>query len=202
MLDDLDHLAAPDRDGPVLRLEVLDGLELLDETVNRFAAQAAAREQDLAMDDDAASMYVVADRDAIDRILGNIVANALEHAPSPGGHIRLEVALAGPGEPGPDVGVGRTGSHGVVLAVRDDGPGFPAAALPHVFDRFYRADPSRTAPGSGLGLAIVRDLADALGGRVFAENPGDGGARVGVVLPAPPLTTEPPGATGSPGTAS
>ena len=71
--------------------------------------------------------------------------------------------------------------------MRDDGPGIPAAALAHVFDRFYRADPARATPGSGLGLAIVRDLTDALGGRVFAENcPTGGGARVGVVLPALP----------------
>ena len=75
--------------------------------------------------------------------------------------------------------------------MRDNGPGIPAAALAHVFDRFYRADPSRANPGSGLGLAIVQDLAEALGGHAFAENPSDGGARVGVVLPAAP----PPGET-------
>jgi signal transduction histidine kinase len=53
-----------------------------------------------------------------------------------------------------------------------------------VFDRFYRADPSRASRGSGLGLAIVRDLVEAHGGRVFAEDPPEGGARVGAVLPA------------------
>ena len=68
--------------------------------------------------------------------------------------------------------------------MRDDGPGIPPAALPHVFDRFYRADPSRTGSGSGLGLAIVRDLADAFHGASFAENVDGGGARVGVILPA------------------
>jgi len=82
----------------------------------------------------------------------------------------------------------------VTLAVNDDGPGIPDAALPHVFDRFYRADPSRTGPGSGLGLAIVRDLADALQGEAFAQNVEGSGARVGVILPASPRPIDPSGA--------
>ncbi len=98
----------------------------------------------------------------------------------------------------PAAGRGRAG---ILLAVRDDGPGIPAAALAHVFDRFYRADPARATPGSGLGLAIVRDLTDALGGRVFAENPAEGGARVGVVLPpAPPADQVMPGSAPAPTT--
>jgi signal transduction histidine kinase len=171
MLNDLDHLTVPGGAGPALRLETIDALELAGSTVDRFAAEADARGQHIAVATDAAAARVTADRDALDRILGNIIANALAHAPSPGGHISLEVLLSGAD---------------VTLAVRDDGPGIPGAALPHVFDRFYRADPSRTSRGSGLGLAIVRDLAEALGGRAFAEGPPDGGARVGVVLPAAP----------------
>jgi signal transduction histidine kinase len=73
-----------------------------------------------------------------------------------------------------------------MLAVRDDGPGIPSAALPRVFERFYRADPARAGQGSGLGLSIVDELARAHGGRAFAENMPDGGARVGVILPALP----------------
>jgi signal transduction histidine kinase len=82
-----------------------------------------------------------------------------------------------------------------MLAVRDDGPGIPAAALTHVFDRFYRADPARATRGSGLGLAIVRDLTDTLDGRVFAENCPTGGARVGVVLPLAPTAGWPAAAS-------
>ena len=120
---------------------------------------------------------ITADRDALDRILGNIIANALTHAPSPGGRVTVRAEVA---------------DRRVTLAVVDDGPGIPSAALPHIFDRFYRADASRTSRGSGLGLAIVRDLAEALGGEAFAENVDGNGARVGVVLPAtPPLTDDP-----------
>ena len=76
----------------------------------------------------------------------------------------------------------------VVLAVTDDGPGFPPGAAEHVFERFYRADPARTGPGSGLGLAIVRELATAHGGAARAENVAPHGARVSVTLPRLPLT--------------
>ena len=63
-----------------------------------------------------------------------------------------------------------------VLEVRDHGPGFPESDLPHVFDRFYRAERSRTMPGSGLGLAIVSQAAQAHGGHASASNaPGGGG---------------------------
>ncbi len=65
-----------------------------------------------------------------------------------------------------------------VLTVRDRGPGFEEADLPHVFERFYRADRARKLPGSGLGLAIVRQAAEAHGGWVTAENAAGGGARV------------------------
>jgi two-component system sensor histidine kinase BaeS len=173
MLDDLDHLTVPGVAGPSLRLETIDSLSVAQGAIERFAAEAESREQELAIADGAVSARLTADRDALDRILGNIIANAITHAPSPGGHVTLEVGAAG---------------HAVTLAVRDDGPGIPPAALPHVFDRFYRADASRASRGAGLGLAIVRDLAEALGGQAFAENLERGGARVGVTLPASPMS--------------
>jgi two-component system, OmpR family, sensor histidine kinase MprB len=67
-----------------------------------------------------------------------------------------------------------------VLTVRDHGPGFEETDLPHVFERFYRADRARQLPGSGLGLAIVRQAAEAHGGWVTAENASSGGACVRV----------------------
>ena len=70
------------------------------------------------------------------------------------------------------------------LSVRDRGPGIPPADLPHVFDRFYRADAARGRPGSGLGLAIVRQVAETHGGTVAAEAADGGGALLRLRLSA------------------
>ncbi|NNE44332.1 MAG: sensor histidine kinase, partial [Gemmatimonadetes bacterium] len=72
------------------------------------------------------------------------------------------------------------------LSVTDDGPGIPAGDVARVFDRFYRADPSRTDGGSGLGLAIVQEIIARHGGAVRAENAPDGGAVFRVELPRLP----------------
>ena len=69
------------------------------------------------------------------------------------------------------------------MVVRDHGPGFDEADLPHVFDRFYRSPAARGLPGSGLGLAIVAQVAKAEGGTVLAENDPEGGARMTLQLP-------------------
>jgi hypothetical protein len=70
--------------------------------------------------------------------------------------------------------------------VEDDGPGLPSDAVERVFDRFYRADRgrSRSHGGTGLGLAIVRHVVESHGGRVWAENRAEGGARFSVLLPS------------------
>ena len=112
-----------------------------------------------------------ADRVAVDRILGNLIENALSVVPSPGGHVWLEA---------------RGSAEWITLLVSDDGPGFPPGATERIFDRFYRGDPARSGPGSGLGLAIVRELARAHGGEAQAESLAPRGARVIVHLPRTP----------------
>lgn len=109
------------------------------------------------------------DRALFQRALGNLLANALAHTPR-GGHIRLTVT-ADPDE--------------VRVEVRDDGRGIAPEHLPHVFERFYRADASRTSAsgGLGLGLAIVQSIATLHGGRVEFESELGRGTCARILLP-------------------
>ena len=105
---------------------------------------------------DAADAVVHVNRRWLEVALGNLVANAFRHG---AGTVR----------------VAATACDGVLsLSVRDDGPGFPPAFVDQAFDRFSRAEQSRTTPGSGLGLALVQEVATAHGGRATVE-PGAGG---------------------------
>jgi two-component system sensor histidine kinase BaeS len=111
---------------------------------------------------------VAADPDRLAQVLRNLLRNAAEHT-APGGTIELSAVS--------ERGVLR-------LAVDDDGPGIPEAEREQVFDRFHRAGgPRRATGGAGLGLAIVRALAEAHGGRAWAEASPLGGARMVVELP-------------------
>jgi signal transduction histidine kinase len=82
----------------------------------------------------------------------------------------------------------------VRVDVTDDGPGIPEASLGQVFDRFYRADPSRSrkSGGAGLGLSIVRAIVDVHGGSVSASRAATGGTRITIELPKiPPVDSQP-----------
>ena len=70
-----------------------------------------------------------------------------------------------------------------MLTVDDQGPGIAEADRPHVFERFYRAEESRSMPGSGLGLAIVRQVVDRHGGQLQVTEAPSGGARFALWLP-------------------
>ena len=111
------------------------------------------------------------DQTRIRQIVGNLLENALLHTPAGGGI----AVTAGPAADG-----------GVAVAIRDSGPGIPAAALPYIFDRFYRVDPSRAraSGGVGLGLTIARQLARAHGGDLRVESPAGSGTVFTLTLPA------------------
>ena len=129
----------------------------LDEIV-RGAVQRAQRRSDAPFQVNLEPTLVRGEAERIDRAVSNLLDNARKWSPP---EEPIEVDL-----------------HDGLLSVRDHGPGFEQADLPHVFERFYRADRARKLPGSGLGLAIVRQAAEAHGGSCRAENAPGGGARV------------------------
>ncbi|WP_434403297.1 ATP-binding protein [Streptomyces sp. NBC_01353] len=119
----------------------------------------------------------VADEARLRQVVTNLIGNAVTHTPA-GTPIRI--------------GVGTAGTH-AVLEVADEGPGLTPAARDRVFDRFYRADDSRTRTtgGSGLGLAIAQALVTAHGGHITLDTaPGEGCTfRIELPLPDPPIAT-------------
>jgi signal transduction histidine kinase len=119
---------------------------------------------------------VSADPDRLGQVLGNLLTNALRHTPA-GGAVTLTADQPTRGQ--------------LRLSVADTGEGIPAEHLPHVFERFYRADTARDRrdAGSGIGLAIARAIVTEHGGRIAAASDGPGtGATVTVTLPAPART--------------
>lgn len=105
--------------------------------------------------------------DKVERVLLNLLTNALRHTPSDGTvAVRVECEEL----------------H-VVVSVEDTGEGLDAEATQRMFDRFWRGDRARSARGAGLGLAIARGIVEAHGGRIWAERAPGGGARVSFTLP-------------------
>lgn len=140
----------------------------LGDLVARPRAEARERGVDVALAPQHATTRVPGDPAVAERILGNVVRNAVDAG---AGGIELRA----------------TAADGVVeVHVLDDGPGFPEAFLPRAFERFTRADEARGRGGTGLGLAIVRSLAEAGGGSAGAANRPEGGADVWVRLPSGP----------------
>ena len=157
-----------------LHPEPLDAVAVAAAAVERFR-ERAGREGvglDLGPIPPGFDAAFVADPVAVERMLGNLVANAIA-AVGNRGHARIELADA-------TLGGGRPA---IAIDVVDDGRGFAPGTEGRAFERFWRGDPARVGGGSGLGLAIVRELARAHGGDAHAGNAVPNGARVGVVLP-------------------
>jgi len=119
---------------------------------------------------------ILADARRLQRMFANLLDNAVKYTP-PGGRIRVELI---------------PGDTQVQIRVSDTGPGIPAADLPHVFERFYRADHSRHQPGNGLGLSLALAIARAHGGDITVgpaqavESTDTQGTCITVTLPRQP----------------
>jgi two-component system, OmpR family, sensor kinase len=144
---------------------------LMDDVMRQ--AKLLAPQADILCDSPAGAL-VLADSDALKQVLLILVDNALAHT-LPGTRIWLAAAV--------------TDGH-VAISVRDAGPGIPPDVLPHIFERFYRGQVSRTGNRTGLGLAIARGLVEAQGGSIAASSQVGQGSVFTVSLPqAPPRSS-------------
>ncbi len=159
-----------------LRVEPFDLAELLDDVVGICRGVLEVRDRgpaaalSLQVDLDQAPFPVRGDRRRLEQVVQNLIENAIKFSPS-GGEIQVRVGREG-------------GSY--VLEVTDHGIGIPAADLPHLRERFFRAGNATTAdiPGTGLGLSIIEEIVTAHGGRLDIVSQVDVGTSVIISLPA------------------
>ena len=171
LVTDLDWLAETDQGELRLTLETSSVHELLAGELDRWQPQSQARQVDLSLRISDVLPEVDVDRMRVSQALGNVVGNAI-HCTEAGGSIVVRAGLEG--------------AAALAISVTDDGVGIDAADLPHVFDRFYRTDQSRSRGivGKGLGLSITRAIVEAHGGAIVVASDGLGqGVSVTIHLP-------------------
>lgn len=163
LIGDLTELARDD--APQAAREPVELVDVVERALERVRRRAGP---DTGFDVTLVPWTLVGEAAALERAVLNLLDNAVKWSP-PGGHVRLRMVALD--------------DWTVVIEVADSGPGIAEADRPHVFERFYRADTSRTMPGSGLGLAIVRQVAVRHGGAVWADKAPEGGALLCLRLP-------------------
>ena len=162
-----------------LNLARVDLNQVVAPAADRLRAQAARHEVVLEVVMNSEALPVQADPDRTGRVVMSLVHNAIKFTP-PSGSIQVSTQR-------------RDGE--AVISVRDSGAGLALDELDRVFERFYKADPSRSGAGAGLGLSIARHTVRQHGGRIWAESPGLGrGATFSVALPLSEPTRQPVGA--------
>lgn len=154
LVGDLLDLARFEAGGISLAQESVDVDEVFERVAERHAKTAADKQVMIVVEPRDEGLRLVGDPMRIEQAVQNLAANALKHTP-PGGVVRLSA---------------RRDPARVILSVSDNGIGIPAEHLPHVFDRFYKADRSRSQSGSGLGLSIVKAIIERHGGTVSVRS--------------------------------
>jgi histidine kinase len=161
LVDDLQELSRVEAGSYRLDVHPVALSVLLETTAKRLLHQFDEKQVHLTRSLPTDLSPVLADEDRITQVLTNLLGNALAYTPA-GGEVTVSAAKIG---------------NEVLISIRDTGFGIPAESLPHIFDRFYRVDKSRSRAaggGSGIGLTIAKALVEAHGGRLRAESAGEG----------------------------
>ncbi len=170
LADELFDLAQIESGQAPLKLMTLHLVPLIDKAIARFALQAERHDLKLTASE-LKDVNVLVDPDQFDKVLGNLIHNALKFTPA-GGCVTVSAHAA----------VGDM----VEVCVADNGRGIPAQDLPRIFERFYKVDRARSRgeKGTGLGLAIARHLVEAHGGKIRAESTEGVGSTFCFTIPA------------------
>jgi signal transduction histidine kinase len=169
LVEDLLDLARIESGQAALRRELVDLVQLLEMVLDNLALRAAEKGVTL-LRETTPLPRVTGDGDRLAQVLTNLLDNAIAHTPS-GGQVTVHTAQQ---------------EDGVAVAIKDNGPGIPAADLDRIFERFYQVDKSRVRgarKGTGLGLTISREIVEAHGGRIQAESREGDGACFTIWLP-------------------
>ena len=162
LVDELFELAKLDASDAPLHSESFAIAELAQDIIQKFRLQAQQKGVELALDSDDNLMFVQGDIAMIERVLVNLISNALQHTPQGG---RITVSL-------------RREAQGVRVQVEDTGSGIPEQDLPKIFERFYRGDNgARSGNHAGLGLAIARHIVRLHGGEIEVSSEAGKGTR-------------------------
>ncbi len=174
LIDELFELAKLDFKGLKLDRETFQFAELASDVLQKFRLAAEGKQVTLRLDAPAALPLVHADLGLIERVLDNLIGNALRHTPG-GGSVSVRV---------------RSDGARVIVSVVDTGSGIPTEDLPFVFERFYRADKSRNRAcgGAGLGLAIARRIVELHGSDISVESAVAAGSCFSFSLPVDPVS--------------
>ncbi len=167
LVDDLFELARIDAGSLTLELREAALSGLVESCLRGLEAEALTRRIRLEAEIDDSVPSVRCEPEKVERVLLNLLTNALKHTPSDGAIAVRVLPLAAE----------------VQVSVEDTGPGLAPDARRRMFDRFWRGDRARSRGGTGLGLAIARGLVEAHGGRIWAENRENGGATISFTLP-------------------
>jgi two-component system heavy metal sensor histidine kinase CusS len=166
IIDNLLFLARSESAEQQINRSAFNARAAIEKIVSFYQAPAEDRHINISCHGDA---EIFADPILFNRAVGNLVDNALRFT-TDSGNIRISI---------------RPAQNGTEISVSDTGSGIASEHLPRVFDRFYRADPSRSSAGTGLGLALVKSIVDLHGGAARIESESGHGTTVTLTFPAP-----------------
>ena len=154
MINTMLEISKTESGATILAREPFNFSTLVEDAIDLFSPLAENKNIQLRYTPSDAPASLSGDRSKLQRVVANLLDNAIKYTPS-GGTVALSI---------------ESSSDAVCFGISDTGPGISSIDLPKIFDRFYRADPSRTTPGSGLGLSLAQAIVQAHGGEITAES--------------------------------